>query len=165
MATAGGPESRLADLHARGNPGHPFSPDVRGLFPRISSNAFGTHPPSSPFAPAGFTLGLTRLSPSPLLAPTPPTSQPLHRRQYFTEARCKNRIKASNSLDDLYPTVPPDFISNGYPPRSLPPLSVSTLLRYADRLSWPLARVSRNSTGFVRIYKVPFVDRVLKNWD
>lgn len=140
MATAGGPESRLADLHARGNPGHPLlTPRYVAYSPGSSSNAFETNPLLlQPLMPPGFTLGLTWLS-LPLslslslyiyiymygLCYIPPTTpvESLHRRQYFTEARCKNRIKAPNSLVDLYRhgSLPCDFISKDFTIRSMAP--------------------------------------------
>lgn len=63
METAGGPESRLADLHARGKaPSTPFFlvPRVRGPIPQDRSSTF-LQPLIVRPRPAGFTLGLTGL--------------------------------------------------------------------------------------------------------
>lgn len=62
VATTAAPETRLADLHARGNtPATPFY--VAPLFPRISSNVSPlSRPHPRPLTAARFIPGLTWLS-------------------------------------------------------------------------------------------------------
>jgi len=114
MVIAGGPETRLADPHARENPGIPLPRDAS---PRMSGTRASSPHPSALFLSFSLPSRLSRPSgtwiytqfnrSSPLVNSrlffSPPPSTPV----FHGRARCKNPIKASNTFDDLFPDILP----------------------------------------------------------